>query len=249
MAFTNPVSQTMPGLGSPSVNGSTSGTITTTSGATATSLTASAFPGVTAAGVTSAYTSGAVAYTFAIVANFPGGGTSAPVYVTTPATSSSAAAVYTFTYTAAAGATSYSVYAVAASGAVIGGPVALVSATANPLVSNSITPATSGTAPILASGLFSAQTTIPPYPSRGKLHLRTNTVNASTTTAATFTVTDNSATPVTVQVGQIPAVAAGAAIDETIEFSTDLNIVLVTANITLGGGTYTASFDFEASLV
>lgn len=249
MSFANPISQTMPGFGSPSANGATSGTITTTSGATAASIAASAFPGVTAAGVTSAYTGGSVAYTFAIVANFPGGGTSAPVYVTTPATSSSSAAVYTFTYTAAAGATSYSVYAVAASGAVIGGAVGLVSATANPLVSNSITPATSGTTPIFTSGLFSAQTTIPPYPSRGKIHFRTNTVNASTTTAVVFTATDNSTSPVTVQIGQIPAVAAGVAVDDTIEFNTDLSIALVTANITLGGGTYTASFDFEASLV
>jgi len=39
------------------------------------------------------------------------------------------------------------------------------------------------------------------------------------------------------------------AVDDTIEFNTDLSIALVTANITLGGGTYTASFDFEASLV
>ena len=105
------------------------------------------------------------------------------------------------------------------------------------IANTSTTPSTSGTAFNLNGG---------PPPSRGKIRLRTNTVNGSTTTAVVFTVTDGTTT---LQVGQLPAVAAGVAIDETVEFNTDLGITSISALVTLGGGTYTASVDWEVALV
>lgn len=105
------------------------------------------------------------------------------------------------------------------------------------IANTSTTPSTGGT-PFNPGG--------GPPPSRGKVRIRTNTVNASTTTAITITATDGSSV---LQIGQIPATAAGVAIDETIEFTTDLSITSVSIAVTLGGSTYTASVDWEVSLV
>ena len=83
-----------------------------------------------------------------------------------------------------------------------------------------------------------------PAPSRGKYRIRSNTVNGSTTTSVTVIVTDGTTSS---QVGAVTA-AAGVAIDETREFSTDLGITSIAFAITLGGSTYTASFDIEVSM-
>ena len=121
-----------------------------------------------------------------------------------------------------------------------GSATATITTTAGPTTSSiaaaSTTPSTGGT-PFNSNG--------GPAPSRGKVRFRTNTVNASTTTAIVITVTDGTTT---LQVGQIPATAAGVAVDETIEFTSDLGITSVSAAITLGGSTYTASYDWEVSL-
>lgn len=83
-----------------------------------------------------------------------------------------------------------------------------------------------------------------PPPSRGKYHIRSNTVNANTTTSITVTVTDGTTTSL---VGTVTA-AAGVALDETREFNTDLSITSISFAITLGGSVFTASFDVEVSL-
>jgi hypothetical protein len=83
-----------------------------------------------------------------------------------------------------------------------------------------------------------------PPPSRGKYHIRSNTVNASTTTSITVTATDGTTT---VLIGTVTA-AAGIALDETREFNTDLSLTSLSFNITLGGSTFTASFDIEVSM-
>ena len=104
------------------------------------------------------------------------------------------------------------------------------------IAATTTTPSTGGTPFNLNGG---------PPPSRGLIRFRTNTVNASTTTAVVFTVTDG----VTVeQVGQIVATAAGVGIDEVIEFNTDLAIISVSAAVTLGGSVFTASVDWEVGL-
>ena len=110
------------------------------------------------------------------------------------------------------------------------GPTTLIIAAAT------TTPSTGGTPFNLNGG---------PPPSRGLIRFRTNTVNGSTTTAVVFTVTDGTTTE---QVGQIPANGAGVALDETIEFNTDLAITSISAAVTLGGSTYTASVDWEVGL-
>lgn len=84
-----------------------------------------------------------------------------------------------------------------------------------------------------------------PPPSGGKIRVRTNTVNGSTTTAIIITVTDGTTT---LQVGQLGATAAGAAIDYTTDFRTDLSITSVSIAVTLGGAVFTASVDWEVSL-
>jgi hypothetical protein len=98
------------------------------------------------------------------------------------------------------------------------------------------TPSTGGTPFNLNGG---------PPPSGGKVRIRTNTVNANTTTAITITATDGTTT---LQIGQIGATAAGAAIDYTTDFRTDLAITSVSIAVTLGGSTFTASVDWEVSL-
>jgi len=105
------------------------------------------------------------------------------------------------------------------------------------IANTSTTPSTGGTPFNSAGG---------PAPSRGKVRIRTNTVNASTTTAITVTATDGTTT---VQIGQIPATAAGVAIDQLIDFTTDLAITSVSIAVTLGVSTYTASVDWEVALV
>jgi hypothetical protein len=83
-----------------------------------------------------------------------------------------------------------------------------------------------------------------PPPSCGKYRIRSNTVNGSTTTSIVITVTDGTTT---LQVGAATA-TAGIAIDETKEFKTDLQITSISFAITLGGSTFTASFDAEVSM-
>jgi hypothetical protein len=50
-----------------------------------------------------------------------------------------------------------------------------------------------------------------------------------------------------VLIGTVTA-AAGIALDETREFNTDLSLTSLSFNITLGGSTFTASFDIEVSM-
>jgi hypothetical protein len=83
-----------------------------------------------------------------------------------------------------------------------------------------------------------------PAPSRGKYRIRSNTVNGSTTTSITIIVTDGTTS---LLVGTVTA-AAGVAIDETREFNTDLGITSIAFAVTLGGSTFTASFDIEVSM-
>ena len=121
-----------------------------------------------------------------------------------------------------------------------GAATQVITTTAGPttltIAAASTTPSTGGTPFNLSGG---------PPPSGGKVRVRTNTVNASTTTAITITATDGTTT---VQIGQIPATAAGVAIDYTTDFKTDLAITSISIAVTLGGATYTASVDWEVSL-
>ena len=104
------------------------------------------------------------------------------------------------------------------------------------IAATTTTPSAGGTAFNLDGG---------PPPSRGKFRIRSNTVNGSTTTSVIITCTDGTTT---LQIGAVTA-AAGVAIDETREFTTDLSLTSISFAITLGGSTFTASFDVEVSLV
>jgi len=103
------------------------------------------------------------------------------------------------------------------------------------IAATSTTPGTGGT-PFNLSGA--------PAPSRGKYRIRANTVNGSTTTSITVIATDGTTS---LLLGTVTA-AAGVAIEETREFNTDLGITSIAFAVTLGGSTYTASFDIEVSL-
>lgn len=106
------------------------------------------------------------------------------------------------------------------------------------IANTSTTPSSNGT-PFNTSG--------GPPPSRGKVRIRATAINASTTVAVTITVTDGTTTA---QIAVIPATVAGlAAFDYSFEFTTDLSITSVSFNVTLGGGTFTATIDAEVSLV
>ena len=122
-----------------------------------------------------------------------------------------------------------------------GAATQVITTTAGPttltIAAASTTPSTGGTPFNLSGG---------PPPSGGKVRIRTNTVNASTTTAITITATVGTTT---LQIGQIPATAAGVGIDYTTDFRTDLSITSISIAVTLGGATYTASVDWEVSLV
>ena len=85
-----------------------------------------------------------------------------------------------------------------------------------------------------------------PAPSSGKIRLRTSTVGSTGTTTAVFTVTDGTTTE---QVGNIPTTAAGVALDEVIDFVTDLGITSVTAAVTMAVSAQTAVVELEVSLV
>lgn len=100
------------------------------------------------------------------------------------------------------------------------------------------TPPTNGTA-FNPSGM--------PAPSGGKVRIRTSSVSAAATTAATVTVTDGTTT---LQVGQIPATAAGVAIDQVVDFQTDLGITSVSVVLALAGTVGTGVVpDIQVSLV
>lgn len=91
-------------------------------------------------------------------------------------------------------------------------------------------PATGATTP--ATGGTAFNTNGGPAPSSGMVRVRTSSVSAAVTTAATINVTDGTTT---LTVGSIPASAAGAGIDILTDFQTDLLITSVSVIFTLGG--------------
>lgn len=227
------------GTGAVTISAATAIT-TTGSGASAWGITAATKASPTAVTVTVG-APGTTKYEFALIANYADGTVSPPTYVAV-ANGAAGATTYAFAFTAAAGAASYSIYSVSAAGATTG-TLVVANTTANPYTSGSITP-TAGTTVLPSSLAFNQDGG--PAPSRGMIHLRTSAVGGSTTTAASFTVTDGTTTE---QVGSLGPVAAGVAVDETVEFNTDLNITAVNTVINFGGGTYTAAVDWEVSLV
>ena len=179
-------------------------------------------------------------YVFAMIANYADGTVSPASYIVVP-NGAAGATTYSFAFTLAPGAASYSIYSVGAVGATTGTLVAS-GITASPYTSGSIVPS-AGTAVIPASVAFN-QDGGPP-PSRGMIHLRTNSVSGTTTTMASFTVTDGTTT---YQVGDIALTAAGAVVDETVEFNTDLFLTAINVIIALGGTGNAANVDWEVSL-
>lgn len=106
-------------------------------------------------------------------------------------------------------------------------------------------PATGATTPATGGSVFNP--TGMPAPSSGKIRYRTGSVSAAVTTSATFTVTDGTTT---LQVGQIPASAAGVAVDQLLDFETDLKITSISCVTTLGGTVGTGvAVSFAVSLV
>jgi len=106
-----------------------------------------------------------------------------------------------------------------------------------------IIPATGATTP---SGGTAFNTGGGPAPSRGRVRLRTSSVNAATTILlVTITVTDGVSTVAIIT----PAVVtpAGTLVDLTSEFNTELGITSVTATITTGVNTST--WDMEVAMV
>jgi len=106
-----------------------------------------------------------------------------------------------------------------------------------------IIPATGATTP---AGGTAFNTSGGPAPSRGRVRLRTVSVNAATTILmVTITVTDG----VSVVAITTPAVVtpAGTLVDLTYEFNTELSITSVTATITTGVNTST--WDMEVAMV
>jgi hypothetical protein len=84
-----------------------------------------------------------------------------------------------------------------------------------------------------------------PPPSRGKVHVRTSSVNAATTTSFIITVTDGTTT---YQVDAVGNTAVGVAVDFTQEFNTDLAITSVSVAVTLAGSSTIATVEVEVSM-
>ena len=250
MSFTYPVSQTMPGFGSPSYNGYVANTAAAAS-ATALTIPSAAHAAITGFTVapTSAGTSTAV---FAAVAIYADGSIGPPVYYTLTTAKGSVATTYTPTITAptdaVTGTTTYAMWLVSAVGNTVGtlflGPAVIGSFSGT--ASSSLATNAPGTTSFASGTNSSFNAASGPAPHGGKLHLRTSSVGSTGTTAVTFTVTDGTTTE---QVGQIPTTAAGVAIDEVVEFYTDLSITSVTANVTMAVSAQTSLAEFECSLV
>lgn len=248
LPFKNSVAQTMPGFGSPSCYGSGAQT------AAAVATTNITIPGAAKAGPSgfsvAAGTPGTLVATFALVAIYADGSISAPVYFTL-STANTATSTYIFTWTAAsdgvAGTTKYSAFYVSAPGVTIGYPMMvaqLISAQPYTL-STAVLPST-GLVAFTGGQNAAFNAAGGPAPSSGKIRLRTSTVGSTGTTTAVFTVTDGTTTE---QVGNIPTTAAGVALDEVIDFVTDLGITSVTAAVTMAVSAQTAVVELEVSLV
>jgi hypothetical protein len=89
-------------------------------------------------------------------------------------------------------------------------------------------------------------------PRAGYWRLRSSAVNGATTFAATITASDGTNTWV---IGAVGVTAAGALVDRIGEFNVDepqsatlTGLTSISAAITLGGGTTTATVDFEVSM-
>jgi len=250
MSFANPVSQTMPGFGAPSYYGYVAQTAAAAS-ATPLAIPSAAHAAITGFSVapTSAGTATAV---FAVVAIYADGSVGPPTYYTLTTAKGAVATTYTPTITvptdAVTGTTTYELWLVSGVGSTVGtlflGPATIGSFNATP--SSSLATTTPGTTNFasLTNAAFNAAGG--PAPHCGKIHLRTSSVGSTGTTAVTFTVTDGTTTE---QVGQIPVTAAGVAIDEVLEFDTDLAITGVTANVTMAVSAQTSFVEMEVSLV
>jgi len=113
----------------------------------------------------------------------------------------------------------------------------LTTTTTLTIAATSTSPTTSGTGFNLSGG---------PAPSRGKVHLRSSSLNSTTTTAVVFSATDGTTTE---QIGNIPSIVGGGALDYVVDFNTDLSLTSVFSTITLSGATISGIFDMEVSLV
>jgi len=251
LPFNKSVSHSMPGFGSPSFYGSGAQV------AAAVATTNVTIPGAAKAGPTgfsvTAGTPGTLTAVFALVAIYADGSISAPVYYTLP-TANTATSTYIFTWTAAtdgvAGTTKYSSFYLgtgAAPGAIMGYPMMaaqLVGASPYAL-STAVLPST-GLVAFTGGPSAAFNAAGDPAPSSGKIRIRTSSVGSTGTTTVLFTVTDGTTT---LQVGAIPTTAAGVAIDQVIDFVTDLAITSVTAAVTMAVAAQTAVVELETSLV
>ena len=248
LPFKNSVAQTLPGFGSPSCNGQGSQT------AAAVATTNITIPGAPKAGPTgfsvTAGTPGTLVATFALVAIYADGSVSSPVYYTLN-TANTSASTYVFTWTAAsdgvAGTTKYSSFLVSAPGALNGYPmmVAQLIAAQPYTLSSAVLPSTGSVA--FTGGQNAAFNAAGgPAPSSGKIRVRTSVVGSTGTTTVVVTVTDGTTT---LQVGNVPTTAAGVAIDEVMDFVTDLGITSVTVAVTMAVSAQTAVVEVEVSMV
>jgi len=105
-----------------------------------------------------------------------------------------------------------------------------------------VIPATGATTP---AGGTAFNTGGGPAPTRGKFRIRTSAVNAATIDTVTVTVTDGTTT-LTVDI--MGPTTAGAGIDYSGEFNTDLGITSVSFTFAQSGTTTQATADVEVAL-
>jgi hypothetical protein len=248
MPFTNSVSQSMPGYGSPSLYGYVANTAAAAA-TTSLAVPAAAHPAPTGFSV-AAGTPGTATAVFAAVAIYADGSVGPAVYYTLT-TANASASTYTPTITAPSdavtGTTKYELWYVGSVGATQGtlylGPAVIGSFSGT--ASASLTIGTPGTT-TFTSPFSSFNPTGMPAPSRGKYRIRTSSVGSTGTTTVLVTVTDGTTT---LEVGAVGTTAAGQAIDETKEFNTDLSITSITAAVTMAVAGQTSFAEFEVSLV
>jgi hypothetical protein len=105
-----------------------------------------------------------------------------------------------------------------------------------------VIPATGATTP---AGGTAFNTSGSPAPTRGKFRIRTSAVNAATVDTVTVSVTDGTTTLV---VDILGPTAAGAGIDYSSDFNTDLSITSISFTFVQSGATTQATADVEVAL-